>query len=322
MRVGDSHPAYPNGVGAGGGLDQYQRHAADGATRRRWCRALGVSVGMETMSGKEEPDRQGEQGQLTAAPTLLALFDVLGFSARLDRDGLPSVLSTYRNLIETAVLEPARRCLGTVLTPEGRVMTLFVLPVRYAYFSDTILLWVPLERVFAAAFVTRCADLMCEALMMGVPLRGAISIGEAVMHQSTNTYIGKPLAEAAQLEKGQGWLGIAFAHSATWAPFVAELDGPSLIEYAVPMKPNYVDFASPVVVDWPRAWRDKYSGSPQDALAALNTDSRFARYYENAMEFANHSEVHHDWWKHPETISPDAKLRLVPYSEIQNAKPA
>jgi len=269
----------------------------------------------------EKPDRGSAQDEPAAAPTLLALFDVLGFSARLERDGLASVVATYRNLIEKAVLEPARRCLGTVLTPQGRVMTLFVLPVEYAYFSDTILLWVPLERIFAAAFVTRCADLVCEALKVGVLLRGAICLGEAVMHKPSSTYIGEPLVEAAQLEKGQNWVGLTLGNSATWPPFMAELDGPSIIEYAAPMKPEYSEFASPVVADWPRAWRDKHLTSPRDAVAALNTDPRFAAYYENAIKFAAHSEAHHDWWKHPEKMSPEAKLRLVPYSEIHNAEP-
>ena len=261
-----------------------------------------------------------EPDEPTAGPYLLALFDVLGFSERVKRDGILKVLVTYRDLIETAVLEPARRCLGTVNTPEGRITTLFVLPVRYAYFSDTILLWVPLQQVFAAAFVTRCADLMCHALRKGVPLRGAISLGEAVMHKATNTYIGEPLIEAAKLEKGQNWIGLTLANSATWPPFVAELEGPSIIEYMAPMKNGCEQFASPIVIDWPRIWRDSQTDSAADYLRQINNDEKFACYYENAAEFIRYSEESHDWYKNPEKIRKDAKLRLVPYSEITKAK--
>jgi hypothetical protein len=226
-------------------------------------------------------------------PYLLALFDVLGFSDRVSRDGVAKTLSTYRDLIVTAVLEPARRCLGTVLTPEGRIFTVFVLPVRYAYFSDTILLWVPLQQVFAAAFVTRCADLMCHALRREVPLRGAISLGEAVMHKGTNIYLGKPLIEAAKIEKGQNWVGLTLGVSAIWPAFIAELDGPSIIEYTAPMKKKYAKHASPVVVDWPRIWRDSQKDSAKDYLTRLNKDKKHSHYYENAQIFVDYSLKHH-----------------------------
>jgi hypothetical protein len=261
-----------------------------------------------------------EPAEPTGSRHLLALFDVLGFSQRVKRDGILKVLATYRDLIDTAVLEPARRCLGTVNTPEGRVMSLFVLPVRYAYFSDTILLWVPLEQVFAAAFVTRCADLMCLALRKGVPLRGALSLGEAVMHKATNTYLGEPLIEAAKLEKGQNWVGLTLANSATWPPFVSELEGQSIIEFTAPMKKGYEDFASPIVIDWPRIWRDSQQDSSEDYLKQINTDDKFSCYYENALAFVQYSKESHDWFKYPEKIRKDAKLRFAPYSEITKVK--
>jgi hypothetical protein len=87
---------------------------------------------------------------------MIALFDVLGFSARLERDGLTKVVDAYRDLIQRAVLIDAMRCLGARPIGDGtRVPVLFALPVEYAYFSDTILLWVPLEPLFAAPFVSR-----------------------------------------------------------------------------------------------------------------------------------------------------------------------
>jgi hypothetical protein len=253
---------------------------------------------------------------------MLALFDVLGFSHRVSRDGdgVAKTLAIYRDLIETAVLEPARSCMGTVVTPEGRVMTIFSLPVRYAYFSDTILLWVPLQQVFAAAFVTRCADLMCHALRKEVPLRGAISLGEAVMHKASNTYIGEPLIEAAGLEKGQNWVGLALGESATWPPFIAELDGPSIIEYPAPMKEKYAKYASPVVVDWPRIWRDSQKDSAGEYLSRINKDKEHALYYENAGQFVDYSLQHHEWYKNPDAIPSDAKLKFISYAEYKKAQ--
>ena len=274
------------------------------------------------MSSPNERGTNNESEAPKSQPVLLAVFDVLGFSARVERESLDTILDSYRRLIDCAVLEPDRRCLGAPLTEDGgRVFAIFNLPVRYAYFSDTILLWVPLEKVFAAAFVTRCADLMCEALNMGIPLRGAICLGDAIMHQGSHTYIGKPLVEAAQLEKGQDWLGLTLGWSATWPPLMAELDGSSIIEYPIPMKPQLAEFASPIAIDWPRAWRDKRTDCPKERLAALNLDQNplVRRKYDNATAFVDYSIEHHDWHKHPERIPPDAKLRIVPFEQIQKA---
>ncbi len=272
------------------------------------------------MTDEHENTAYAEPKDPEIGPYVLTLFDVLGFSDRVSRDGVAKTLATYKDLIETAVLEPARRCLGTVLTPQGRVMSLFVLPVRYAYFSDTILLWVPLQQVFAAAFVTRCADLMCHALRKEVPLRGAISLGEAVMHKASNTYLGEPLIEAARLEKGQNWVGLALGESAMWPQFIAELDGLSIIEYPAPMKEKYAKHASPVVVDWPRIWRDSHKDSAKDYLARLNKDKEHAHYYENTGRFVDYSLQHHEWYKNPDAIPSNAKLKLVSYTDYKNAQ--
>jgi hypothetical protein len=108
------------------------------------------------------------------------------------------------------VLKDAYRCLGLKDDGTGRrFMTLFPLPARYAYFSDTILLWVPLEQLCVAPFILRCLDLAREALNKGIPLHGASAIGKAVMHKASSTFIGQPLVEAARLEAALQWVGVA-----------------------------------------------------------------------------------------------------------------
>lgn len=271
------------------------------------------------MIAEQKENADGDAENPTVAKVILGLFDVLGFSGRVEKQGVEKLLSVYRELIEKAVLEPARRCVGTAQFPQGRVLTLFELPVRYAYFSDTILLWVPLHQAYPAAFVRRCADLMCEALSMGMPLRGAICLGDAVMHQDTNTYIGKPLVEAAGLEKGQDWIGLTLGWSATWPLFMAELEGSDIIEYEAPMKQHCTEVVSPIVVDWPRAWREKYGTSPKEQLTFLNADPKFTRYYDHAIAFADYSVAHHDWWQRPKEIPANAKLRLVPLAKIRES---
>jgi hypothetical protein len=245
---------------------------------------------------------------------MIGLFDVLGFSSLLESRGLDATLQLYRTLIQSVVVEDPRRCLGAIGDGSGgRFFTIFTLPNDHAYFSDTILLWVPLERVFAEAFVGRCADLVCNALDMGVALRGSIALGEAIMDRESGTYIGTALVEAARLEAAQQWMGVTFADSATWPQFLAEIHPNQIIEYDSPRKvrkPGQENFASPVVLDWPRVWRETRKTSLSDAIQALNTSDAHSHYYTNAISFAVFSEQNANWYERPESERPNAKLRM------------
>lgn len=248
-----------------------------------------------------------------------AMFDVLGFSHWVETESLAVILAAYQQLIERAVLKPNEKGSVTAFhTPEGQLLAVTRAPA-YAYFSDTILLWCPLAPPLVADFVERCGDLMCEALAMDIPLRGAITLGDAVLDNKTNTYIGKPIVEANNLEKGQDWVGLTLGNSAIWSPFLAQLHGASVIEYPAPMKAEFNKFASPIVVDWPRRWRDKHGECPTKKLKELNTKPEFSPKWDSTIKFAEYSLKKHDWFKRPEQIPPDAILRLVPLSEAKFA---
>jgi hypothetical protein len=245
-----------------------------------------------------------------------AMFDVLGFSKWVETENLSTILAAYRQLIDRAVLRPNEKgSLSAVHTPEGMIFAVTGAP-HHAYFSDTILLWCPLVPALVADFVERCSELMCESLAMNIPLRGAITLGDAVLDNKTNTYIGKPIVEAANLEKSQEWIGLTFGNTAIWSPFLAQQHGANIIEYAAPMKPGYEQYAGPIVVDWPRRWRDKNRGSLISKLDDLK-QPRAAAKYENAKRFVEYSLANHDWFRHPERIPSDAVLRLVPLSEAK-----
>jgi hypothetical protein len=251
----------------------------------------------------------------TKLPIMLALFDVLGFSNRLESQGIEQVVALYHKLIDEAVLQPSYRCLGLAEIGDGKSYpTLFTLPVRYAYFSDTILLWAPLEQLYAAAFLDRCVNLFCEALRIGVPMRGAVALGDAVMHRPSNTFIGTPIVEAARAEALQRWIGLCLCHSATWPHFLAEVTPQSIIEYNIPVKEGAAEFVSPVAVDWPRRWRDLRIESASDKLAEMNLATPHP-YYQAAQHFVDFSAQNADWFNEPDDRRPAAKLRLRPKSE-------
>ena len=267
------------------------------------------------MSGEEEKETQ------PAIPVIsrfaFAMFDVLGFSQWLENETLRAIVAAYRQLIERAVLKPNEKGgLSAFQTPEGMLLAVTRAP-EFAYFSDTILLWCPLSPPLVADFVERCGDLMCQALAMNIPLRGAITLGDAVLDNKSNTYIGKPIVEAAMIEKGQDWVGLTLGESAIWSPFLAQLHGTAVIEYAPPMKEKFKKYASPVVVDWPRRWRDNHGACPSGKLRELNTHPDFSLYWDNTIKFAEHSLKKHDWHLRPDEIPADAVLRLVSREEAK-----
>lgn len=242
-----------------------------------------------------------------------AMFDVLGFSEWVKSTELQVILDTYHNLIERAVLKPNEKGSQSVVqTPEGALFAVGG-PPHFAYFSDTILLWCPLVPPAVGDFVERCRDLMYEALEMGIALRGAITLGDAVLDNDAGFYIGKPIVEAHHVERGQNWIGLTLGRSAVWSPFLVQLHGTVIIEYPPPMKEKDKEYASPIVVDWPRRWRDTHAGKcPSTRLRELNTKSEFADKWTNTITFAEYSLRKHDWHLRPDEIAEDALLKLVP----------
>lgn len=249
---------------------------------------------------------------------MLAFFDVLGFSARLQAEGLDAIVALYNQLIDTTIKqheqnqrwEKAFRPVGE--SSEGTLMipVIFGLPLRSAYFSDTILLWAPLVPMFVRSFVTHCATFVCEALRMRVPVRGSLALGDAVMHRPSSTYIGEPIVEAARLENVQKWLGVAFATSATWPEFMAEVDPRLIIEYDVPIKEgSSADGLTPVVLDWPRRWRELFATDPPEILEEMN-QAHPHPYYGSTITFVQHSKANEDWHLRPDDEMKEARLRM------------
>lgn len=241
-----------------------------------------------------------------------AMFDVLGFSTWISKTPLQEILDAYDVLIQDVVVRPNQKGgIGALQTREGAFLTV-TRPPGYTYFSDTILLWYPLAPPLVDSFVSCCNDLICQALSLGIPLRGAITIGDAVLDTQVQVFLGEPIVEAANLEKGQNWIGATFGNTSIWSPFLAQIHGTSIIEYPPPMKDQYRSFASPIVLDWPRRWRENYDDPLVEKLTELNNDASKSFYWDNTIEFARFSERMHDWHLRPEALPEDAVLRLVP----------
>jgi hypothetical protein len=151
-----------------------------------------------------------------AQELVVALFDVLGFEDRLGRFSLEEIYGQYRELISIASTKGSHAFFDARPVGDGKSVPFFgYVEIEQDYFSDTILLWTRFKPGTFNPFLHVCAHLMCEALQAELPLRGAISLGNAIMDKSTRTYIGPPLVEAARAEKAQQWIGLCFGRSFT-----------------------------------------------------------------------------------------------------------
>jgi hypothetical protein len=266
-----------------------------------------------------EPFREGPSPE--KGPWMVALMDILGFSRRLEDRGLDQAYADYRSLVDRVLVKEPMRCVGTTQVPgkAGHFPMLFSADIRYCYFSDTLLLWMPLTKFYPGPFLQRCADLVCEALLIGVPMRGAVSLGNGFMHKKSGTYLGEAIVEAARLEAAQNWIGVCLAPSATWEGFMSEVSPTQLMEYAIPIKEGREELASPIALDWPRRWRETQTTSLAECLNLMKPNDSTRIYYENALAFSEWSTKYHDWHEHPELQNDLTHLRMQSQSTSGDA---
>lgn len=162
----------------------------------------------------------------------VALFDVLGFKELLSSKPLNQVISSYRSLID--VKRQAARI------PVGRPGGVSVEVSGTTVFSDTILLWCDDSWPAVQSLLTSCNALIAESLALGMPLRGGVAFGEAVLDRVQRVFVGQPIVDAHLTEASQEWLGAALHSSVlnhpTLGSQIASLE--DIISYRVPVKPN------------------------------------------------------------------------------------
>ncbi|AIY39888.1 hypothetical protein LT85_0728 [Collimonas arenae] len=249
---------------------------------------------------------------------LVGLFDILGFEHRLAEMGLPKMVSLYEELMGVVNYrkDQEKRVFGDLgftesayWTSEGDV-SIFD-KVQGAYSSDSILLWsnrtwpegrnktadelnvlqkdaahgwqfhpIPCDN-----FLDVCNDVICHGLEVGLPLRGALSLGEAFFDESRNIFLGRPIIDAARLEPGQRFIGASLC-----TPFSGQtIPERFLLRFDKHLKNGYENAFDGYVLDWPRHWRKTRTGDVRNVIESLNKDVRYAVYYETTLELVEHS---------------------------------
>lgn len=272
----------------------------------------------------------------------IAVFDVLGFSNLVERNGNEVVLNLYNKLLE--LIDKQKSSFKGEKSFAGRIVPVPVSNdcksailvadangyVNVCHFSDTFIIYVNYllcgQGTFLAtafnepyplllgeigtkydksfyqnhniylSFLQTCMDFFCQAIVAGIPLRGCVSTGYAVMDKYKSIYLGTPLVEAARGEPARNSMGISFGKS-------FNNYHPIFNNYFIPYLDNIKEgekskFLSPMVLDWVRYWRETADFKDYDLIDCINkmkTDTQYSCYYDNAINFVEFSNNNKNW---------------------------
>jgi hypothetical protein len=228
---------------------------------------------------------------------LVIVFDVLGFSSYLNNLGLEDVYKTYVKLINDSVSGDTTWARGTFnLGGRTALVLLAESPVKFANFSDSVLLWLKdLNANTINITFQKLNELICQSIEIDFPLRGGISFGEALIDKSKSIYIGQPIISCVRAESNQEWIGASLAYD--W-DFGIPIYPDTIIPYTKHIKKGENKYFCEIVLDFPRHWRTTRATSIVDKLNELKTKAIAmngpAHYYDNTIEFCEFSESMHD----------------------------
>jgi hypothetical protein len=224
---------------------------------------------------------------------LVALFDVLGFSNLVVEKGSEAILHTYQELINIAIFDNSYTAFGRMRVGHSNyVMGGSYTPINYTFFSDTIMLWTTPCDTHVSPFLAKCADLICEALRIGMPLRGSICFGEAVMHKTTNTFIGKAIVEANDIEKNQRWIGATLGKAFVLQELKCAVSEMLVVPlYCEHYKEEMKPFDSYLTLDWMARWKEKNYPDIVPVLENMKDKApeKNKIYYDNTINFVSHA---------------------------------
>jgi|GEM_PF-1261973 len=225
----------------------------------------------------------------------VALFDVLGFSALVAEQGSEALLATYQDLIAKAVLNTNYTGFGRIkVGPNQYGVGGFYAPVNYAYFSDTILLWTTNQFTHVSPFLAKCGDLICEALKIGMPLRGSVCFGEAVMHKGSHTFLGSVMVEASDIEKSQKWIGATLGTGFMLNDLKEAVSEALVVPLFCEHFKSEMKLTFPyLTLDWVSRWRAKANPDLFVTLEALKAKApeKNKSYYDNTIAFVKFAEL-------------------------------
>lgn len=257
----------------------------------------------------------------------VCFFDVLGFETKFKKIGLGRMLENYQQLIRV-VDERNQRTkdwFGNLNFSESAYWTSEQEPfisnkIYGAYASDSILLFsfadFPENRYPEALnlkenestvrasnpatgwmyhpipcdnFLDVCNEIICHSIEIGLPLRGSLSLGEAVLHLDRGIFLGQPLIDAARLESNQKCIGVTFSKSFMSQVVPNRYQLPFNNQFKNPSATFLV--STDLMLDWPRHWRNTRNSNLENFINNLNSIPEYTHYYRTTLETIESSNL-------------------------------
>ena len=225
---------------------------------------------------------------------LFCLLDVLGFSKLVETVGLDSLYEKYKELIREAEYQQVD---GPFFSSRFGHPFFGYQKIQSTYFSDTIIFWCPYDIHHLEILANCLKEVVCRSIEIGLPLRGAISVGKAQLGPDQRAFVGEPIVKAVNAEKVQQCIGITLSNSFRKEPYCGGFKADCFLPYYKHLKPGGTSEITPIVVDFPRQWRKTRNKSLIGAIQKLNTDPDFRDYYINTLAFVEYSEKCDRWWE-------------------------
>lgn len=237
-------------------------------------------------------------------PILMAFFDILGTSKLINKGDFQIVYDYYEFMSKLcsdthtpiAVIDHISKFLNPEIDSSHTKYTIINYDLKHCFFSDTFILWIELDSFLQptmAGFLEKCCIIFCEALKRGIPLRGVISCGMAIMDEEHHIFLGKPIAEAAKAEPHQNWLGVGIGRTIN---NIHPMDMKYLLPYIKHFKTDKEDLLNGWVLDWPSWWRENETDDVIQIVNNMNTDPLFESYYNNCLSFIEASKQRDSMW--------------------------
>jgi hypothetical protein len=238
-----------------------------------------------------------EKQESKSQTKILCLLDVLGFENLFNSKGLVGTFDIYKKLIEFVRKQTGGLEIVPVPIGNGQIApAVGWLTIENAYFSDSILFWSDYRNISFNSFCQLCSEAICYSLELGLTVRGSITIGDAILDTENGYFLGSPLIEAARVEKVQKWIGISFGPSVTKPPYSQNIILNGLLGFKSHYKKDSGVYATGMVLDWPRKWRETRPNDLDAVVNSLNTDHQFSDYFDNTLRFIKFSTDNHDWF--------------------------
>lgn len=231
----------------------------------------------------------------------VGMFEVVGFSDLVARRGIHQLIEAYHEIIKKLFIDVSTDLAADFETKSAKTFSeISTAPFQYVYFGDTLMLYLKIPSFnfyMIQSFVSKCTDLVCEALFMGIPVQGGIHFGTAVMHKPTMTFSGSAITGITQFQNKQKWIG-AFLSNSFLIKEVRQLLEENMIVpgyYKQYEKDTHVKY-SQLTLDWISRWKSKGYPDIKETLERMmnSVEESYKPYYQNTIDFISFSECQSD----------------------------